>query len=385
MNHYVWDIAYIDAPVMRYHDADANGDFTDPGDDTRYYTYDANWNVTGAIDEDGTVLTRYGYDPYGMATEYDLNWANGTAPTEDGHLYAGYFFDAETGLYHVRNRQYQADTGKFLQRDPIGYSAGDSNLTRYVGSSPLSATDPMGLEANLLDALRQITRFGGIARDRVRSLINDLQSLKSDEAYLIDMRSAVTSFSVKAVTAGGTLKFDVNTMLADGVKNFLTDQLEDWSHGKLKKKLPSAGSELSRALKFLGGYEKLSQIHVDFVEVRMDFKLEWTYLTCDNGTFAIKSVTKDHKNYPVANMGAGFAYWKFSIPGELDAFVTSVEKMFKRGKRKMNVDLMPMRSGITIILKAEDAITDRTKVIDKRLLPMRWDYRVLGTSGTIHK
>ena len=145
MNHYVWDIAYIDAPVMRYHDADANGDFTDPGDDTRYYTYDANWNVTGAIDEDGTVLARYGYDPYGMATEYAADWTGGTAPSEDGPLYAGYFFDAETGLYHVRNRQYQADTGKFLQRDPIGYSAGDSNLTRYVGSSPLSAIDPMGL------------------------------------------------------------------------------------------------------------------------------------------------------------------------------------------------------------------------------------------------
>ena len=145
MNHYVWDIAYIDAPVMRYHDADANGDFTDPGDDTRYYTYDANWNVTGAIDEDGTVLARYGYDPYGMATEYAADWTGGTAPSEDGPLYAGYFFDAETGLYHVRNRQYQADMGKFLQRDPIGYAAGDSNLTRYVGSSPLSATDPMGL------------------------------------------------------------------------------------------------------------------------------------------------------------------------------------------------------------------------------------------------
>ena len=46
--------------------------------------------------------------PSGMATAYDQNWANGAAPTEDGPLYAGYYFDNESGLYHVRNRYYDA-------------------------------------------------------------------------------------------------------------------------------------------------------------------------------------------------------------------------------------------------------------------------------------
>lgn len=147
-NQYVWDVSYIDAPIARLHDGDANSTFTGTGDDeNRYYTFDANQNITAAINgANGSVIERYGYDAYGQATVYDANWANGTAPTEDGVLYAGYFFDAESELYHVRNRNYDAALGQFIQRDPIGYSAGDSNLRRYVGNSPVNAVDPMGLD-----------------------------------------------------------------------------------------------------------------------------------------------------------------------------------------------------------------------------------------------
>ncbi len=146
MNHYVWDVTYIDAPVVRFQDGDGDGTWDDPSDSERYHTFDASRNITAVIDRGtGNVIERYGYDPYGQATVYDSAFANGAAPTVDGLLYAGYFFDAETGLYHVRNRQYDAALGRFIQRDPIGYAAGDSSLYRYVGNSPVNATDPSGL------------------------------------------------------------------------------------------------------------------------------------------------------------------------------------------------------------------------------------------------
>ena len=60
-------------------------------------------------------------------------------------LYAGYRFDAETGLYHVRNRMYHPTLGRWLQRDPKGYVDG-MDLYEYCKSGPLNITDCMGLE-----------------------------------------------------------------------------------------------------------------------------------------------------------------------------------------------------------------------------------------------
>ncbi|REK45958.1 MAG: hypothetical protein DWQ46_07750 [Planctomycetota bacterium] len=55
MNHYVWDVTYVDAPIFRY-----------DGTDTYYYTSDANMNVTALVDAStGLVVERYHYDPYG--------------------------------------------------------------------------------------------------------------------------------------------------------------------------------------------------------------------------------------------------------------------------------------------------------------------------------
>jgi RHS repeat-associated protein len=58
-------------------------------------------------------------------------------------LYAGYRFDAETGLYHVRHRMYHATLGRWLQRDPIGYEDG-MGLYEYARSSPIVHLDPLG-------------------------------------------------------------------------------------------------------------------------------------------------------------------------------------------------------------------------------------------------
>ncbi len=145
VNQYVWSARYVDAPVLRFHDANADGDLFDVGDTTYYYTGDANFNVTATIDAGtGEVVERYVYTAYGEATVYDEDWANPRAPATDGPLYCGYFFDAETGLYQVRNRYYDSSVSAFISRDPIGYWAKDANLYRYVANRPLGLLDPSG-------------------------------------------------------------------------------------------------------------------------------------------------------------------------------------------------------------------------------------------------
>jgi A nuclease of the HNH/ENDO VII superfamily with conserved WHH len=41
---------------------------------------------------------------------------------------------------------YDPGIGRWLTEDPIGFSAGDDNLYRYVGNAPTDSTDPSGLE-----------------------------------------------------------------------------------------------------------------------------------------------------------------------------------------------------------------------------------------------
>ena len=59
-------------------------------------------------------------------------------------LFAGYRFDTETGLYHVRHRVYHPTLARWLQRDPIGYVDG-MGLYEYATSTPAMQADPFGL------------------------------------------------------------------------------------------------------------------------------------------------------------------------------------------------------------------------------------------------
>ena len=144
-NRYVWSPRYIDALIVRFHDGNVDGDYLDAGDNVRYYTADANFNITATIDASlGAVVERYVYTAYGTATVYAATWTTPAAPATDGPLYCGYFFDAETALYQVRNRYYDSGLSSFISRDSIGYLANDSNLYRYGANRPTSMVDPLG-------------------------------------------------------------------------------------------------------------------------------------------------------------------------------------------------------------------------------------------------
>ncbi len=144
---YVWDIRYIDAPVVRFLDGNLDGDYADEDDNVLYYCNDANMNVTALVDaSDGSVVERYAHTAYGKALVLNPDtWAerqNGSV-FKNWHLFAGYRFDDETGLYLVRNRVYQAELGRWGQRDPRGYVDGPS-LLEYCITNPVRHADPLG-------------------------------------------------------------------------------------------------------------------------------------------------------------------------------------------------------------------------------------------------
>jgi RHS repeat-associated protein len=54
-------------------------------------------------------------------------------------------YDTDTGLVRFGARDYDAETGRWTAKDPIGFNGGDSNLYGYVMSDPVGFVDPDGL------------------------------------------------------------------------------------------------------------------------------------------------------------------------------------------------------------------------------------------------
>jgi len=155
---YVWSQRYIDAPILRDRQTDDNvatgalGKANSGLDERIYYCTDAQMSITAIVDGTpdsqtiGQVLERYLYDPYGQVTIYNPGWtATQSAATYDNAiLYCGHHHDAETSLYHVRNRMHHSQLGRWLTRDPLGYVDGMS-LYQYCGSKPTVRLDELGL------------------------------------------------------------------------------------------------------------------------------------------------------------------------------------------------------------------------------------------------
>jgi RHS repeat-associated protein len=90
------------------------------------------------VNEQGVIVDQRTYDSFGNT----LSQLDPSVKFRFG--YTGRESDPETGLYYYRARYFDANVGRFISTDPIGFEAGDSNLYRYVGNRSTLATDPTG-------------------------------------------------------------------------------------------------------------------------------------------------------------------------------------------------------------------------------------------------
>jgi RHS repeat-associated protein len=63
--------------------------------------------------------------------------------------FAGGLYDQDTKLTRFGYRDYDAYTGKWTAKDPIGFGGGDSNLYGYVLGDPVGGFDASGLEVDI--------------------------------------------------------------------------------------------------------------------------------------------------------------------------------------------------------------------------------------------
>ncbi len=138
---------YIDEPVVVV-DETALGSAGAGSEELYYYHQNSLYSVAALTDASGAVVERYAYSAYGKPIFLDSN-GNLLDPQAstvgNPYLFTGRRLDEETGLYYYRARMYDAELGRFVGRDPIGYEAGDVSLYQYCSCGALDRVDPLGL------------------------------------------------------------------------------------------------------------------------------------------------------------------------------------------------------------------------------------------------
>ena len=105
-----------------------------------FHHFDKTGNTLALTDTTGQVVGAFAYDAYGKVVA-----RSGAVSTPFTYVGAYGVIEGAENLFFMRNRYYDANTGRFIQRDSIGFSGGQSNLLyAYVSNDPLSKIDPMG-------------------------------------------------------------------------------------------------------------------------------------------------------------------------------------------------------------------------------------------------
>jgi RHS repeat-associated protein len=118
------------------------------------------------INTAGTVLDHRVLDSFGT-----VNSQSGPNVNYE-QFFSGLLWDADSQLYYVRARWYEPVSGRFLSEDPLGFDAGDNNISRYSGNDPINYVDRNGL-FSISHAWNKLTEAVGDAFEDVGDFFED--------------------------------------------------------------------------------------------------------------------------------------------------------------------------------------------------------------------
>jgi RHS repeat-associated protein len=101
---------------------------------SKYFLQDHLGSTIGLTNSSGAITEQTAYDSFGNATNN----------LSTRYQFTGREYDSFTGLQYSRARWYDANLGRFISEDPIGFRGGDINLYGYVKNNPQNWTDPSG-------------------------------------------------------------------------------------------------------------------------------------------------------------------------------------------------------------------------------------------------
>jgi RHS repeat-associated protein len=116
-----------------------------------FFGYDEGGSVRNLTGANGVVTDRFEYDAFGNSFT-----VSGTTP--NNYLYRGEQHDPDLGLYYLRTRYYNPQSGRFTGVDPL--TDQDQPRYEYAGADPVNGIDPMGTEDMIECALLGANKLG---------------------------------------------------------------------------------------------------------------------------------------------------------------------------------------------------------------------------------
>jgi RHS repeat-associated protein len=151
----------------------------------------------------GKVVQELEVDAWGVVTRDAVYTQNGAmvcgpicGPDDPSYLpfgFGGGLYDRSTSLVQFGARDYDPETGRFLQKDPLRFGSGDTNFYAYAGSDPVNFGDPSGLSPDpmrdFLDLPVIGTIFGAFATG-VRNRADGQAMMANDETFAAGQKLA---------------------------------------------------------------------------------------------------------------------------------------------------------------------------------------------------
>jgi RHS repeat-associated protein len=198
------------SPFMRL-DADGNA---------VYYLTDAMGTVIGLANGSGESAGTFIYDAFGEV----LNGSGVASDTGGDFRFQGQWLEEDSGLYHFRARDYDAETGLFLSRDAVDVIETEPesfNPYQFVYNNPYVYSDPTGMITlnelqirqvieDILQTLKAETQNAAIdkAKGIVGNIVNDFIGLvlPSDLQFVSDVSKQIKPLPKGPQNAGDLLE-----------------------------------------------------------------------------------------------------------------------------------------------------------------------------------
>jgi RHS repeat-associated protein len=176
-----------------------------------YYGYDGHGNVRflfGSGDEGSiTVSDTYTYDAFGSLIE---DWHYSVSATPNNYLYCGERWDSDLGMYFLRARYMNPNSGRFWTMDSFeGKQADPLSLHKYLycNANPVNGIDPSG-HTTLVEVMTSVTNTLMLAArvmsaiSRGYALANGITTVVSTAQLFLDigMGGAISQEIEKAIT-----------------------------------------------------------------------------------------------------------------------------------------------------------------------------------------
>ena len=161
------DLGYVlleldadDKVIKHYTIADELNSF-EYEDSTYCYVNNGHGDVAFITDESGAIVNTYSYNAFGTALICDEKVSN-------AFRYTGEYYDAESGLYYLRARYMNPETGTFTQEDTYQgniYDALSLHKYLYAQDNPVIYKDPTGNDVHI-GRMRCVCWWSGYANGR---------------------------------------------------------------------------------------------------------------------------------------------------------------------------------------------------------------------------